>query len=94
VVRQELRLLWEAGNQEEAEQIMNTATITAFIVGIVLAGLGLVFREPLLLAFGASSESLPYAMQYIEIYLLGSPAVMASLGLTFLFQPKALPVQL
>lgn len=72
-----------AGNQEEAEQIMNTATITAFIVGIVLAGLGLVFREPLLLAFGASSESLPYAMQYIEIYLLGSPAVMASLGLNF-----------
>ena len=73
-----------AGNQEEAEQIMNTATITAFIVGIVLAGLGLVFREPLLLAFGASSESLPYAMQYIEIYLLGSPAVMASLAKLFI----------
>ena len=39
------------------------------------------WKEPILLVFGASSETLPYASDYIGIYLLGTLFVQAALGL-------------
>ena len=41
----------------------------------------LTFGQTLLQLFGASSDTLPYAMSYLNIYVIGTLFVMISLGL-------------
>ena len=69
------------GDQKEAESIMGNSFILLLISGAVLTVLGLLLKEPLLYAFGASAETFPFADQYITIYLCGSIFVMISLGM-------------
>ena len=40
-----------------------------------------IFRDPLLLLFGASENTLPYASGYLSVYLWGTVSVLFSLGL-------------
>ncbi len=47
----------------------------------MLTALFLLFQAPLLKLFGASADTLPYAMQYLNLYVLGTVFVMTSLGL-------------
>jgi putative MATE family efflux protein len=51
------------------------------IFGVLLTILGLIFKEPVLLLFGASPDTFPYANDYITIYLMGSIFVMIGLGM-------------
>lgn len=69
------------GRVQEAEQIMGNSFFLMVICGIVLTVLGLILKRPMLYLFGASSETFPYADQYISIYLLGSVFVMVGLGM-------------
>ncbi len=48
----------------------------ALIVGAVLGGLLLLFREPFLRLLGASPDTLPYAKAYGTVMLLGAPLVV------------------
>ena len=50
-------------------------------ISYVLTALFLLFQAPLLRLFGASADTLPYAMQYLNLYVLGTVFVMTSLGL-------------
>lgn len=70
-----------AGNDKEAEAIMGTCLTLLLCFGLSLTVIGLLIRRPLLLALGASQTTLPYAMSYITIYLIGNVFVMLSLGL-------------
>ncbi len=47
----------------------------------MLTVLFLLFQRDLLRLFGASADTLPYAMQYLSIYVLGTVFVMTALGL-------------
>lgn len=70
-----------AGNDKEAEAIMGNCLTLLLCFGLSLTVIGLLVRRPLLLALGASQTTLPYAMSYITIYLIGNVFVMLSLGL-------------
>ena len=70
-----------AGDDAEAEAILGNCLTLLLFFGLSLTVLGLLFRRPLLLALGASQTTLPYAMSYITIYLIGNVFVMLSLGL-------------
>lgn len=70
-------------NLKEAENIMGNSFIMLVISGIVLTGLGLLIKRPLLYWFGASDITFPYANQYVTIYLLGNVFVMISLGMNY-----------
>lgn len=48
---------------------------------MALTVLFLLFQRDLLRLFGASADTLPYAMQYLSIYVLGTIFVMTALGL-------------
>lgn len=65
----------------KASRIMGTTFSMLVISGAVLTILGLLFKKPLLYLFGASTQTFPYADQYLSIYLLGSIFVMVSLGM-------------
>lgn len=67
--------------KEEAEKILGNVVVLAGIFGILLTILGTVYSDQIIMAFGASPESLPFAQDYISIILLG--AVFCIFGITF-----------
>ncbi len=69
------------GNLEEAEKIMGNSFSMMMLLGVFLTAFGLIFKKPLLYAFGASDATWPFADAYITIYMLGSIFVMVGLGM-------------
>ena len=66
---------------DEATRIMNTSFRLEIMTGLVLMILGSVFARPILYAFGASDLSIPYALAYLRIYILGTLFVMTATGM-------------
>lgn len=66
---------------EKAESILGNAFILLAAFSLVLSGTFLIFRKPILVAFGASEATLPYASEYLETYLCGTIFVLFALGL-------------
>lgn len=64
-----------------AERILGCCTLMTIIVSVFLTVFFLVFREPVLVMFGATAENLPYAMEYTQVYVCGTVFVLVSLGL-------------
>lgn len=69
------------GDLEEAEQIMGNSFTLLMLFAVGLTVLGEIFLEPLLYAFGASIDTIGYAMEYGRIYLAGNVFVLISLGM-------------
>ena len=53
----------------------------AFIVGILVSIVGIIFIEPLAILLGSTPTILPYTKEYLRIILIGAPFMMASLVL-------------
>ena len=70
-----------AGNREEAEKILGNSTTLLLILSAVLTTVFTVIKEPVLMAFGASEDTIRYALDYISIYLAGTIFVQLALGL-------------
>ena len=68
-------------NNKAAENILGNCLASLLVVSIVLTIFFLAFLKPLLLLFGASTETLPYASAYLQIYLCGTIFVLISSGL-------------
>ena len=71
-------------DNETAQKILGngfTCLSIASVMITILLLLLLLFKEPLLMLFGASENTLPYAMQYISIYALGTIFVQLTLGM-------------
>ncbi|MGL6174236.1 MAG: MATE family efflux transporter [Cellulosilyticaceae bacterium] len=69
------------GKNDEAEKIMTNSFTSLIIAGIVLTIGFLIFKEPILWAFGASEGTIGFALDYLTIYLIGTLAVQISLGM-------------
>ena len=85
-----------AGNREKAEKILGNSLTLLLIAAVALTVGFSIFKEPILYAFGASENTIGYAMDYIGIYLIGTIFVQLALGLnTFISaQGKALVAML
>ena len=70
-----------AGDQEGANAILGGCTALLVVISLVVTVLFQVFKDPMLLLFGASENTLGYASDYLGIYLWGTIAVQFSLGL-------------
>ena len=68
------------GNKEKSEKIMGGCFTLQLIISAVLTVLMLVFSRDLLLAFGASENTISYAADYMNIYALGTVFVQMTLG--------------
>ncbi len=68
-------------NKDGAEKILGTCFSTLIVLGVILSIIFLIYNEPLLMMFGASEKTIPYALDYLGIYVLGSIFVMLSLGM-------------
>ncbi len=70
-----------AGDLPRAQKYLSNAVTLLLGVSVVLTvGCG-VFLKPILIAFGADAATLPYAYDYLLIYLLGTVFVELAMGL-------------
>lgn len=69
------------GEKREAETIVSTAFYLLIILSLLLAPLFFFLRDRILLLFGASITTLPYASTYISWYLVGTPFALISSGM-------------
>ena len=78
---------------DTALRIFGTCICLNVILGVVFAFLSLVFLDPILLFFGASEHTLPYAREYMEIILLGNVVTHLYLGLNAVLRSASKPRQ-
>ena len=66
---------------ETAERIMGGCFGLQLILSVLLTVALLIWNKPLLLAFGASENTIAYATQYMDMYALGTVFVQLTLGM-------------
>ncbi len=69
------------GDYKEAEQIMGNCFTLQIIISIILTVILNLYCRPLLLLFGASENTIYYAVDYMKIYSLGTLFVQFTLGM-------------
>lgn len=69
------------GNNKKAEHVMGNCLSLQIIISIILTVCIFIWKEPILLKFGASNDTISYANDYMGIYALGTIFVQFSLGM-------------
>lgn len=67
---------------DTAEKTLGNCFSLQIIVSLVLTVILLLFNRQLLLAFGASENTVPYASSYMQIYAIGTIFVQLTLGMS------------
>lgn len=68
-------------NMEGARKILANCFLIMFAMSLVLIVLAYIFKDILLVKFGATQTILPYADTYMSVYILGTLFAIISLGL-------------
>ena len=69
------------GDKDRAEKILGNGVSILLFFSAVLILFFMIFKRPLLYMFGASEQTIVYALRYITIYLAGTVFVQLALGL-------------
>ena len=69
-------------DMESAERILGGCLALQAVISFALTALILIFNRPLLLAFGASENTIEYASSYLSVYAFGTLFVQLTLGMT------------
>lgn len=69
------------GNREKAEKIMGNCFALLMVLAVVLTILFYSFCPDLIRLFGGSDATLPYALEYANIYIFGSVFVLIVMGM-------------
>ena len=68
-------------NNKSAENILGNCFILQIIISVILTAILLIWGRDLLLAFGASENTISYATDYMHIYAFGTLFVQLTLGM-------------
>lgn len=74
-------ILLGKGESKAAERVVGTCTWMLLLISVLLTVIMLAFGRPILLLFGASSATIPFAVTYMRIYCLGTVCTQLTLGL-------------
>ena len=74
-------ILLGKGETEQAEKVVGSCTWMLLLLSVLLTGIMLAFGRPILLLFGASTDTISYAADYMNIYCLGTVFTQLTLGL-------------
>ena len=69
------------GNTDDAEKIIGNCFTVLMILAVLLTSLFYISAPTLLRLFGASDATLPYAVTYARIYIVGSVFVLIVMGM-------------
>ena len=85
-------LLLGNGKKEEANAILpNTFALSLFFY-LIVSSLTFIFLEPILYAFGASEQTLPYASEYLKIIITGHIFTSLSYAYTNIMRASGHPM--
>lgn len=74
-------ILMGKGDKAKAEKILGNCFTTQLIISVILTVVMYFFNRPMLLAFGASTNTIDYAVSYMNIYAIGTLFVQLTLGM-------------
>ncbi len=69
------------GDKESAETTLGSCFTAQIVISVILTAVLLIWHRPLLLAFGASENTIEYASSYLAIYAVGTVFVQLTLGM-------------
>jgi len=75
-------------NREMAEKVLGNAFFLMIAVSLLVTFSGFLFKKPILLSFGATSETLEYADDYLSIMLAGSIFGITGYGLNAIIRAE------
>ncbi|MDR3795410.1 MATE family efflux transporter [Phocaeicola sp.] len=78
-------------DKKGAEDILGNVAILCVINAVFYGGLAFIFLEPILFFFGASEATMPYARDFMQVILLGSPISYVMIGLNNVMRATGYP---
>ncbi|MEG1984055.1 MAG: MATE family efflux transporter, partial [Oscillospiraceae bacterium] len=69
------------GENDNAEKILGNCMVSLVLISLVLTGGFYFFADDLLMIFGASANTIGYALEYFNIYNMGTICVQLTLGM-------------
>lgn len=78
-------------NIDRATDVVNNVTVLCLIHAVIFGGVTLLFLDPILLFFGATPETLPYAREFMEIILYATPITYIFIGLNNIMRATGYP---
>ena len=79
------------GNVDGAKKILNNGFVMLMFFALICTTVPYFVMTPVLRFAGASSETLPYAKEYLSVYLIGTVFVMISTGLNMFINCQGRP---
>ena len=76
---------------EGATKVLGNVLTLNIIIGFTLMFIGLYFVDDLLVLFGASENTLPYAREFMQVILIGNPITHLYLGLNNVIRASGYP---
>ena len=74
-----------------ATEVLGTVLMLCLINSVLFGGLFLLFLEPILIFFGASETTLPYARDFMQVILLGTPISYTMISLNNVMRATGYP---
>lgn len=68
-------------HNERAEKIMGNCFSALVAISLILTVFFLLTQEQILILFGASADTLPYGLEYLNLYVLGTLFIQIALGM-------------
>ena len=78
-------------DEEDARSILGHVAVVNSVNGIVLGVVSLIFLDPILKTFGASETLLPYARDFLSVYMMGVPVGYVFIGLNNIMRVTGYP---
>lgn len=78
-------------NLTKATDVVNNVFTLSLIHSVVFGGLTLLFLDDILYFFGATPETIPYAREFMEVILYGTPVTYIFIGLNNLMRATGYP---
>ena len=78
-------------NIRRATDVVNNVVVMCLIHALVFGGLTLWFLDDILIFFGATPQTLPYAREFMVVILLGTPLTYVFLGLNNIMRATGYP---
>ncbi len=76
---------------EGAIKVLGNVLLLGIINGFLLCLITLAFLDPILVTFGASEQTLPYAREFMQIILMGLPITYTMFGLNHIMRATGYP---
>lgn len=78
-------------DDRKASEVLHNVLILCIIAGFCFGGITWYFLDKILLFFGASEDTLPYARDFMQVLLLGNPVSFLFIGLNNVMRASGYP---